>query len=142
MKKFILIGKSGCGKTTLCQKINGENLEYKKTQAVEVYTNMIDTPGEYLENRAYYRALIVTAVDVDVIALVNDLTQDQSFIPPGFASVFSKPVIGIITKIDLVQDPEKIKRAEEILKEAGVEKIFKVSAVGGFGIKDLISYLN
>lgn len=142
MKKMILMGKTGCGKTTLCQKIHGQSLEYKKTQALEVYTNAIDTPGEYLENRLYYRALIVTSADADVIALVNDPTQDESFIPPGFASIFSKPVIGIITKIDLVQNEKRVDMAEEMLKGAGVSQIFKISTMDNFGIDALVNYLN
>jgi ethanolamine utilization protein EutP len=141
MKKMILMGKTGCGKTTLCQKIHGEMLTYKKTQALEMYTNAIDTPGEYLENRLYYKALIVTAADAEVIALINDPTQEESFIPPGFACIFSKPVIGIITKIDLAEE-QKIKRAEEKLKEAGVCEIFKVSATDDFGMNALLNYLN
>ena len=36
MKKVIFIGNIGCGKTTLSQAILGDELEYKKTQAVEV----------------------------------------------------------------------------------------------------------
>jgi len=35
MKKVIFIGKTGSGKTTLCQKIHDLDLEYKKTQSVE-----------------------------------------------------------------------------------------------------------
>ncbi len=51
MKKTILIGVSGCGKTTLVQRLNDEELKYKKTQMVEHHLNFIDTPGEYLERR-------------------------------------------------------------------------------------------
>lgn len=142
MKKMILMGKTGCGKTTLCQKIHGQSLEYKKTQALEVYTNAIDTPGEYLENRMYYKALIVTSADADVIALVNDPTQDESFIPPGFASIFSKPVIGIITKIDLVQNEKRVDMAEEMLRGSGVSQIFKISTMDNFGVDALVNYLN
>ena len=51
-KRIILIGRSTAGKTTLCQRINNEELRYYKTQTVQVINqNMIDTPGEYLERR-------------------------------------------------------------------------------------------
>ena len=49
-KRIILIGRSAAGKTTLCQRINHEDLTYHKTQTVQVINQtMIDTPGEYLE---------------------------------------------------------------------------------------------
>ena len=51
-KRIILIGRSTAGKTTLCQRINNEELHYYKTQTVQVINkNMIDTPGEYLERQ-------------------------------------------------------------------------------------------
>ena len=34
--RLMMIGKTGCGKTTLCQRLNDEPLRYKKTQAVEL----------------------------------------------------------------------------------------------------------
>ena len=48
MKKVIFIGKTGSGKTTLCQKLDELDIKYKKTQSVEKYKNSIDTPGEFL----------------------------------------------------------------------------------------------
>ena len=35
-KRIILIGRSTAGKTTLCQRINNEELHYYKTQTVQV----------------------------------------------------------------------------------------------------------
>lgn len=141
MKKVIFIGKTGCGKTTLCQRLDSEELKYKKTQSVEIYNSSIDTPGEYLENRFYYKALIVTAADADLIALVYDCTNEESYIPPGFGSMFMKDVIGIITKVDLAENDFAIEKAEEILKEAGVSKIFKVNTLSGEGIEELALYV-
>ena len=45
MKKVIFIGKSGCGKTSLCQRLQGEEIKYKKTQSIDLYVDSIDTPG-------------------------------------------------------------------------------------------------
>lgn len=142
MKKVIFIGKTGSGKTTLCQRIHDLDLQYKKTQSVEVYDESIDTPGEYIENRFYYKALIVTAVDADRIALVYDCTAEESYMAPGFSSMFAKETIGIITKIGLASEEWQIQRAEEELKKAGVERIFKVDTILGKGIDELVSYLS
>lgn len=142
MKKVIFIGKTGSGKTTLCQKIHDLDLQYKKTQSVEVYDESIDTPGEYIENRFYYKALIVTAVDADRIALVYDCTAEESYMAPGFSSMFAKETIGIITKIGLASEEWQIQRAEDELRKAGVERIFKVDTILGKGIDELVSYLS
>ncbi|MEG1255508.1 EutP/PduV family microcompartment system protein [Clostridium sp.] len=141
MKMLMLIGKTGCGKTTLTQALNEEDIHYKKTQTVEIIDGIIDTPGEYIENRAYYKALIVTSVDSDIIAMVQDCTEEDSIFPPSFASIFAKPVIGIITKTDLCCDEDKLKAAEEVLLSAGVERIFKVSALDKVGTENLKDYL-
>ena len=142
MKKVIFIGKTGSGKTTLCQKLHDLELNYRKTQSVEIYDESIDTPGEYLENRFFYKALIVTAVDADIIALVYDCTEDESYLAPGFATMFAKDTIGVITKVALAKDEAAINRAEEILIAAGVGRVFKVDTLADKGIDDLIEYLN
>ena len=36
MRKVIMVGHVACGKTTLCQCLNGMEMKYKKTQALEV----------------------------------------------------------------------------------------------------------
>lgn len=140
--KIIFMGRTGCGKTTLCQKLSQLEIHYKKTQAVELYDKAIDTPGEYLENRNYYRALINTAVDAKLIALIADPTAYDNFIPPAFAGTFAKELIGIITKINLVHDQEAITKVERSLKEAGVTRIFKVDTIDNIGIEELFAYIH
>ncbi|MGD8189830.1 EutP/PduV family microcompartment system protein [Brevibacillus ginsengisoli] len=140
MKKIIFMGQSGSGKTSLCQKLHEQAVVYKKTQAIETFQHAIDTPGEYMENRFYYKALIVTSVDADVIGLVQDCTATENYFPPSFASVFAKPVIGIVSKVDLATDAQ-VATAKERLREAGASSIFEVSAVDGTGIEEIKAYL-
>lgn len=140
MSRVIFIGKTGSGKTTLCQKLNELEIKYKKTQSVEIYDNSIDTPGEYLENRNLYSALIVTAADADIIALVYDSTEDEGYFAPGFASMFCKDVIGIITKVNKVSK-DRIELAEDRIKQAGVSRIFKVDTLDDVGVEELSNYL-
>lgn len=135
MKKMMLIGKTGCGKTTLTQAILETSMIYKKTQALEYYPCIIDTPGEYIENRNYYNALIATSVDSDIIAFVQDSTDGECIFPPQFARIFVKPIIGIITKTDCII--KNIKRAEECLINAGVNEIIFASAIEGTGIEKI-----
>ena len=49
MKKIILVGRSEAGKTTLTQALKGENIRYEKTQYVNRFDVIIDTPGEYIQ---------------------------------------------------------------------------------------------
>lgn len=142
MKKIIFIGKSGCGKTSLCQKLQGEEVKYKKTQAIELYVDSIDTPGEYLENRTYYSALITTAVEANIIALVQECGDTLCKMPPGFAATFGREVIGIITKIDKEECRDNISMIEQQLVGAGASKVFKVSAYLNEGISELKKYVD
>lgn len=47
MKKIMLVGRSGAGKTTLTQAMKGKKITYHKTQYINNYDVIIDTPGEY-----------------------------------------------------------------------------------------------
>lgn len=141
MKKTIFIGKSGCGKTTLIQRMQKTALEYRKTQMVEHYLNFIDTPGEYLERRGMYRALIVSAVDADVIGFVQECGADNTWLPPSFASMFAKPVFGIVSKADLAENDADVEFAKEVLERAGVEQVFVISSLQNVGVQPLIDYL-
>nr|WP_312213959.1 EutP/PduV family microcompartment system protein [Clostridioides sp.] len=140
MKNVIFMGKTGSGKTTLCQKLDELDLMYRKTQSVELYSDSIDTPGEYIENRTLYNALLTTSVDAKIIALVYDCTQEENYLAPGFASMFNKEVIGIITKITIAKQSD-IDFAIEQLTMAGASKIFKVDTIEDIGIEELRSYL-
>ena len=142
MKKVIFIGKSGCGKTSLCQRLQGEEIRYKKTQSIDLYVDSIDTPGEYLENRNYYSALITTAAEANIIALVQECGDTISMMPPGFAGTFGREVIGIITKTDIGECEYSIDIIEEQLRVAGVSRVFKVSAYSTEGIEELKRYVD
>ena len=140
LKKIIFMGKTKSGKTTLCQKLHNIAVSYRKTQAVEQYLNSIDTPGEYLENRHYYSALIISAADAKVIGIVADPTEQENFIPPAFAMTFSRPVIGIITKIGIC-DEAQIRKAEQALKNGGISEIFKIDSILNIGLNELFKFL-
>ena len=141
MKRIILMGAIGCGKTTLCQALQGKELIYDKTQAVEFHTEMIDTPGELILHRQYYNALNVTAAEADVIGLVQSAVETQQVFSPGFGSIFPKEIIGILTKIDLAQDSQQLEIVRQQLKSAGATRIFEISSVEKIGLQELVDYL-
>lgn len=131
MKKLMMIGKIGCGKTTLSQRLMGEEIAYKKTQAIQVVgDDILDTPGEYLEQKQFYNALTVTAVEADVILLLASAIDEQNVFSPRMCSMFSgKPLIGVVTKTDLAASSEQVEEAGELLKLAGASPVINV----GFG---------
>ncbi|MBO1300747.1 MULTISPECIES: EutP/PduV family microcompartment system protein [unclassified Enterococcus] len=141
MKRIILMGAIGCGKTTLCQALRGEAIVYDKTQAVEFHPEMIDTPGEFILHRQYYSALTVTAAEAEVIGLVQSALDQEQIFSPGFGHIFPKEVIGIMTKVDLVTDEKELARVREQLLAAGATKLFEVSSVEKTGLEDLVQYL-
>ena len=51
MKKIVLMGRSECGKTTLTKALKGEKIQYHKTQYVNNFDVIIDTPGEYAQTK-------------------------------------------------------------------------------------------
>ncbi|MGL5057932.1 MAG: EutP/PduV family microcompartment system protein [Fusobacteriaceae bacterium] len=137
--KIMLIGKTGSGKTTLTQILNNQKVEYKKTQMVDYIGEIIDTPGEYLENRAYYKALNVISLEADIIILIQSAVDKESFYPPNFTTMFlGKKVYGVISKIDL---EKSYNYAESVLEVSGVEKIFYLDLNNLKGIEYLKTFL-
>ena len=91
-----------------------------------------------MKNRMLYKALIVSSYDCDVIGMVQACDEEHNVFPPGFSTAFTKPVIGIVTKSDLGGD---VKKACEILENAGAEQVFVVSSYENEGIEELVKYL-
>ena len=142
MKKIMFVGSVGVGKTTLTQRLKGLDIEYFKTQAVQFHDSIIDTPGEFLQHRRYYNALTVTSAEADVIGLLIDAKSSMQTFPQGFSSLFNQEVIGIISKIDLIDSESELEFARNQLLDAGVKKIFEISSIEDKGITELQTYLN
>ncbi|GCF95224.1 ethanolamine utilization protein EutP [Enterococcus florum] len=141
MRKVIFIGETGCGKTSLSQWLQNKEQVYHKTQQVYYFDDSIDTPGEFMENRFYYNALVSAAVDAQIVAFVQSIKGTQNYFPPFFSSRFTKPIIGIISKIDLAEEEQMILQAKKRLRLAGAKEIFEVSIVTEEGLEALEEYL-
>lgn len=136
MGKILLIGGIGAGKTTLKQKLSNQAVSYHKTQMLDFSSIFVDCPGEYLEIPRYYHVLVDTSHRVSEIWALQDPTKSRAIYPPNFTRTFRKPVIGIITKIDLQQ--ADITRAVAYLNNAGIrEPIYQVSVMAEAGLKGL-----
>jgi ethanolamine utilization protein EutP len=139
MKKLVFIGRSGSGKTTLTQAIRGEKIHYHKTQYVNYSNTLIDTPGEYAEDRNLSAALAVYAYEADLVGLLLSATESYSLYSPNITCMANREVIGIVTKTDAPNaDPAQ---AERWLRLCGCRKVFHVSSLSGQGVDDILQYL-
>ncbi|WP_136799097.1 EutP/PduV family microcompartment system protein [Desulfosediminicola ganghwensis] len=135
MKKIMLVGETFSGKSSLIQQLSGQRYRPNRAMAVDYYGQFITTPGEFLENRRFYHALITTSADCDILALIQDATRASSLFPPLFGSMFNRQLIGIITKSD--SDDANIRRAQIFLNNAGVKDIIVTSCVTKEGLGSL-----
>ncbi|HBV88928.1 MAG TPA: ethanolamine utilization protein [Desulfosporosinus sp.] len=136
MGRILLIGGIGAGKTSLKQMLMNEQVSYQKTQMLDFSHTFIDCPGEYLEIPRFYHVLIDTSHQVSEIWALQDATKQRTFYPPKFSKVFRKPVIGIITKVDLPK--ANIIQAHSFLNYAGIEEPFyTMSVMNGEGVAPL-----
>lgn len=139
MRKIIFIGRSECGKTSLTQAMRGETVTYHKTQYVNTFDVIIDTPGEYAETARLGGALCTYSYEADVVGLLLSAIEPYSLYPPAVTVLANREVIGIVTKIDhRLANPQQ---AAEWLKLAGCRKIFYISSYSGEGIPELLEYL-
>ena len=139
MRKLFLYGRSESGKTSLTQSIKGEKLHYLKTQYNNAWDITIDTPGEYIESKKIAHALCSISFDSDVIGVLCAADEPYNVFCPAEIGFTTRPMIGIITKIDRPQ--ANIPMVTQWLKEAGCQRIFPVSNITREGIPELIDYL-
>ena len=139
MKKIILIGRSESGKTTLIQALKGEKIQYHKTQYVNNFDVLIDTPGEYIESKIFGGALAMYTFESQVVGLLLSATEPYSLYSPCITPLANRDVIGIVTKTD--HKNANPKQAEEWLKLAGCQKVFHVSSYTGDGVWQILEYL-
>ena len=125
------MGRSEAGKTTLTQALRGETITYKKTQYVNYFDVIIDTPGEYAQTAKLGRALALYSYEADVVGLLLAANEPYSLYPPNITCMVNREVIGIVTKIDREDaDPEQ---AARWLRLTGCQKIFFVNSKAKIG---------
>ena len=76
------MGRVAAGKTTLMQRLKGEQISYCKTQYVHYTDTIIDTPGEYAENGELAAALALYTYEADIVGLLIASDYPYNPFPP------------------------------------------------------------
>ncbi|HWT74838.1 MAG TPA: EutP/PduV family microcompartment system protein [Mobilitalea sp.] len=139
-KRVMVIGPTNCGKTTLVNVLNDNKEPARKTQDIIYGKNTMDVPGAYIENAWMYQHLIAASQDASHVLILVDQSKRSDLYSPGFAKVFRCPVIGVISKSDLM--PENEEFCIQQLRRIGVkEPYYRISCLNGTGIGTLINDL-
>ena len=128
MRRIMLIGENGVGRRSLARALGFALLPLQRPMAVEYAGPFVFPPPEFLENRRFYRALITTSMECGVLLLLQDATRRTSVFPPGFARIFNRRVIGVVTKTDS-PDADPV-RARRFLQNAGLQCCHAISVEG------------
>ena len=139
MRKIILIGRSEAGKTTLTQALKGEDIAYHKTQYVNRFDVITDTPCEYVQTKNFGNALAMYSFEADVVGLLISAREPYSLFPPAVTAVCNRDVIGIISQIN--SPDANVGQARRWLELAGCRNIFEVDSKTGEGINEILEYL-
>ena len=119
--------------------ISHHHYDHDGLSCLEAGAEVIDTPGEYAETASLGRALALYAYEADVVGLLCGATEPYCLFPPCVAAACTRPVIGIVTRID--EPGANPGRAQRWLELAGCRPVFRVSAYSGEGIWRILSYL-
>ncbi len=126
--------------TTLVNALNDYDGQLRRTPDLIYGKNTIDVPGSYIENAWMYKHIIAAAQDASCVLILVDQSNCTEIYSHGFAKSFRCPVIGVITKCDLM--PKNKEKCEMQLKKIGVsEPYFHISFEMGTGIDALKKYL-
>ena len=80
-------------------------------------------------------SLRVISMNADIIVLLQSAIDKRLVFPVGFCTMFNKPALGLITKIDQVKNSDDIKYSKNLLLRAGVDKVIPISSVTGENIE-------
>ena len=135
-KRWMVIGPAFCGKTSLIDSLTG-NRPLKPSRQDVIYTDQaIDVPGMYIENSMLHQRLISLSQGASHVLFLIEKTGSLDVYPPGFAGVFTCPVIGVVTKADTIAKDNHIGQSQ--WKYIGVKQpVYNVDTKTNLGIEEL-----
>lgn len=140
MRRILIMGANGVGKRTLSNLIEGEQTTNKNNLDLYYRKKTIIAPGEFLEQTWLNNALIMVSQNQAYINLFLINSLDNSYYPPAFANSFTKRNIGVITKIDLM-DEKNCKKSYQMAEDLGLDQIVAISNKTQDGFEKLIEII-
>lgn len=140
MRRILIMGAKGVGKRTLSNLIEGEQTTNKNNLDLYYRKKTIIAPGEFLEQTWLNNALIMVSQNQAYINLFLINSLDNSYYPPAFANSFTKRNIGVITKIDLM-DEKNYKKSYQMAEDLGLDQIVAISNKTQDGLEKLIEII-
>ncbi|MCO4319815.1 GTPase Era [Phyllobacterium sp. 21LDTY02-6] len=156
-----LIGAPNAGKSTLVNQLVGSKVsivthKVQTTRAlvrgIVIHDNaqmvLVDTPGIFKPKRRLDKAMVTTAwggaKDADIILVLIDveqgITEEVERLLSGIRERQRK-VILVLNKVDRIEAPKLLELARQANEMVPFDRTFMISALKGYGCKDLLKYL-
>lgn len=156
-----LVGAPNAGKSTLLNQLVGTKVsivthKVQTTRAmvrgIVIHDNaqivFIDTPGIFRPKKRLDRAMVSTAwggaKDADITFVLIDaqagLNENNEALINSLADLH-RPKILILNKVDCVPPPKLLELTAQINERVKFERTFMISALKGYGCKDILDYL-
>jgi GTP-binding protein Era len=156
-----LIGAPNAGKSTLVNQLVGSKVsivthKVQTTRALvrgiviheQTQMVLVDTPGIFKPKRRLDRAMVTTAwggaKDADLILVLIDaelgINEEAQAILDSLHEKKRK-VILVLNKVDRIEAPKLLELAQKANEKVSFDKTFMISALKGYGCKDLLKYL-
>ncbi len=156
-----LIGAPNAGKSTLVNQLVGSKVsivthKVQTTRALvrgivihdQAQMVLVDTPGIFKPKRRLDRAMVTTAwggaKDADLILVLIDaelgINEEAEAILDSLHEKKRK-VILVLNKVDRIEAPKLLELAQKANDKVNFDKTFMISALKGYGCKDLLKYL-
>jgi GTP-binding protein Era len=156
-----LIGAPNAGKSTLVNRLVGSKVsivthKVQTTRALvrgiviheQTQMVLVDTPGIFKPKRRLDRAMVTTAwggaKDADLILVLIDaelgINEEAEAILDSLHEKKRK-VILVLNKVDRIEAPKLLELAQKANEKVSFDKTFMISALKGYGCKDLLKYL-
>ncbi|TXR46917.1 GTPase Era [Phyllobacterium endophyticum] len=156
-----LIGAPNAGKSTLVNQLVGSKVsivthKVQTTRALvrgivihgQTQMVLVDTPGIFKPKRRLDRAMVTTAwggaKDADLILVLIDVEQgidEEAEAILGSLHEKKRKVILVLNKVDRIEAPKLLELAQKANEMVNFDKTFMISALKGYGCKDLLKYL-
>ena len=109
---------------------------------------LVDTPGIFKPKRRLDRAMVTTAwggaKDADLILVLIDVEEginEEAEAILGSLHEKKRKVILVLNKVDRIEAPKLLELAQRANEKVNFDKTFMISALKGYGCKDLLKYL-